>query len=133
MRENPDFNKFDKVWIENSVREHHKTQQILSRITSGYEVDYFDNLNTLIKSTPVAYHPKERSRVLVLSQIRGEILRKCPGTHGHLCCNYHVINQYIGCPIGCSYCILQGYLNQPFTIINVDTICNTNLKKSRTV
>lgn len=110
---------FKKVWIENKIAKHSKTMQILSKL-NNVETDYFNDLNTLIRSTPTVFHPKERSETLVLSAIRGEILRKCPGTHGHLCCNYHIINQYIGCPIGCSYCILQGYLNQPFTIINVD-------------
>lgn len=110
---------FEKVWIENKIANHCKTQQILSKL-GNIEIGYFDDLNILIHNTSAVFHPKERSQTLVLSAIRGEILRKCPGTHGHLCCNYHIINQYIGCPIGCSYCILQGYLNQPFTIINVD-------------
>lgn len=110
---------FEKVWIENKVANHYKTQQILSKL-GNIEINRFDDMNSLIRSSQTVFHPKDRSRTLVLSAIRGEILRKCPGTHGHLCCNYHIINQYIGCPIGCSYCILQGYLNQPFTIINVD-------------
>lgn len=110
---------FKKVWIENKIANHYKTKHILSKL-GDIDIDYFDDLNTLIHNTPTVFHPKDRSKTLVLSAIRGEILRKCPGTHGHLCCNYHIINQYIGCPIGCSYCILQGYLNQPFTIINVD-------------
>lgn len=110
---------FEKVWIENKVANHYKTQQILSKL-GNIEINRFDDMSSLIRSSQTVFHPKDRSRTLVLSAIRGEILRKCPGTHGHLCCNYHIINQYIGCPIGCSYCILQGYLNQPFTIINVD-------------
>lgn len=110
---------FEKVWIENKIANHYKTQQILSKL-GNIEINRFDDMSSLIRSSQTVFHPKDRSRTLVLSAIRGEILRKCPGTHGHLCCNYHIINQYIGCPIGCSYCILQGYLNQPFTIINVD-------------
>lgn len=111
---------FENIYIENSVRNHSKTKLILERVTYSGTIQYFDEINALIKSSPPVYHPLDRAKNLVLSSIRGEILRKCPGTHGHICCNYHVINQYIGCPINCTYCILQGYLNQPFTIINVD-------------
>lgn len=111
---------FDKIFIERGVVNHKKTKLILSRLDFKGEIEYFDDINTLIKSSEPVYHPCDRAKQLVLSSIRGGILRKCPGTHGHICCNYHVINQYIGCPVNCSYCILQGYLNQPFTIINVD-------------
>ena len=117
MKNNTQFNH---IYIESHLLDHPKTKLILERLQHTGEISQFDNIHTLIKSSHQVYHPSDRSKNLVLSSIRGEILRKCPGTHGHICCNYHVINQYIGCPVNCAYCILQGYLNQPFTIINVD-------------
>ena len=75
---------FKKVWIENKIANHYKTKHILSKL-GDIDIDYFDDLNTLIHNTPTVFHPKDRSQTLVLSAIRGEILRKCPGTHGHLC------------------------------------------------
>ena len=35
---------------------------------------------------------------------------RCPGTHGHRCCNYLTMNVYVGCTLGCTYCIMQSYL-----------------------
>ncbi|SIQ26381.1 spore photoproduct lyase [Alkalispirochaeta americana] len=34
----------------------------------------------------------------------------CPGTQGHRCCNYLTLNTYVGCTLGCTYCIMQSYL-----------------------
>jgi len=113
-------NNFEKIYIENKIKNHANTTLILEKLNFTEDIIFFDDILDLIKSINPVYHPKERSKSLVFSSIRGEILRKCPGTCGHICCNYFVINLYVGCPINCSYCILQSYLNQPFTIINVD-------------
>ncbi len=41
-------------------------------------------------------------------------MKPCPGTaKSYRCCNYLVINETINCPIDCTYCILQGYINNP--------------------
>ena len=117
---NENYPHFKKIYVENSIKNHAKTKLILARLDYKNKIEYFDDINMLIKSQPTIHHPRERATSLVLSSIRGKVIRQCPGTHGHICCNYFVINQYIGCPIDCNYCILQGYLNQPFTIINVD-------------
>jgi spore photoproduct lyase len=51
---------------------------------------------------------------LLLTHFYGRRLKPCPGTSGHICCGYHVINTITNCPMDCSYCVLQGYLNNPF-------------------
>ena len=47
---------------------------------------------------------------LYLMRHRGEFLKKCPGSDGQVCCNYFVINFASNCPMDCSYCYLQEYL-----------------------
>lgn len=60
-------------------------------------------------------------RVLLLTHSKGEVVKDCPGTAApYLCCRYQVINQTLNCPLDCTYCILQYYLNQPATIIYTD-------------
>ncbi len=56
---------------------------------------------------------KEKS-ILYLTHYRGDIIKPCPGTPSYICCGYKIINIGINCPLNCSYCILQAYINQPF-------------------
>ena len=51
---------------------------------------------------------------LLITHFYGRRLKPCPGTSHHICCGYHVINAITNCPMDCSYCVLQGYLNNPF-------------------
>ena len=61
-------------------------------------------------------------REILLTQQQGHTVKECPGTdRQYRCCNYHVINQTSNCPIDCTYCILQFYLNNPVTTVYADT------------
>ena len=51
---------------------------------------------------------------LLITHFYGRRLKPCPGTSNHICCGYYVINAISNCPMDCSYCVLQGYLNNPF-------------------
>ena len=50
---------------------------------------------------------------LLITRFYGRRLKPCPGTSNHICCGYYVINAFTNCPMDCSYCVLQGYLNNP--------------------
>ncbi len=51
---------------------------------------------------------------LCLTAFPGELLKPCPGTgEGYICCGYQILNVGTNCPLDCSYCILQAYVNQP--------------------
>ena len=52
-------------------------------------------------------------RSLRLLSFPGKILKPCPGTREYICCGYHILHAGINCPMDCSYCILQAYINQP--------------------
>jgi len=110
---------FEKIFIEKKFKNHKNTIKILSKLPHK-ELYFIDDVKELINKLN-SENMIKRNKFLLLGGIRGDILQKCPGSHGHICCNYHVINLYIGCPLNCQYCILQSYLNQPFTVINVDT------------
>jgi spore photoproduct lyase len=52
-------------------------------------------------------------RLLMIRPYQGSVVKNCPGTMGHICCGYKIINVMTNCPMDCSYCILQVYLNNP--------------------
>ena len=53
---------------------------------------------------------KESLRII---HFNGEFLKPCPGTKRYICCGYKILNVGINCPMDCSYCFLQSYVNQP--------------------
>jgi spore photoproduct lyase len=56
-------------------------------------------------------------RTLYLSRPRGRTVGRCPGSAGQLCCNYLTVDLYLGCTLGCAYCIMRSYLNfSPVTV-----------------
>ena len=64
--------------------------------------------------------PEDRlnGKTIFVSAPKGKSLSRCPGSRGHLCCNYLTLDLYLGCSLGCSYCIMKSYLNfSPLTVI----------------
>jgi spore photoproduct lyase len=78
----------------------------------------------VVAAEPSALLPGRRQvhakDTLFLSRHRGPFLKSCPGTAGYICCGYRVLNLVTGCPMDCTYCILQVYLNQPCITVNVN-------------
>jgi len=48
---------------------------------------------------------------LVLARHHGSFIKPCPGTRGYICCGLQIIHFGLGCHLGCTYCILQSYLD----------------------
>jgi spore photoproduct lyase len=81
---------------------------------------------TVVRSSPAsvsdqAHDPVgEGKRIWFLTASQGQLVKECPATPIQLCCRYRVINVITNCPIDCSYCILQGYINNPYISIHVN-------------
>ncbi len=63
--------------------------------------------------------PKENlnRHTLFVGGPRGKTVTYCPGSRGHICCNYITVDLYLGCTLGCGYCIMESYLNfSPLTV-----------------
>ncbi|NQV49684.1 MAG: DNA photolyase [Candidatus Marinimicrobia bacterium] len=74
------------------------------------------------KNTMFRQEATPAKRDILLTEKQGHTVKQCPGTdRTYRCCNYHVINQTSNCPIDCTYCILQFYLNNPVTTVYANT------------
>jgi len=64
----------------------------------------------------------EGKETLLITQRSGDLVKPCPATNApYLCCRYTVINQAWQCPMDCTYCVLQGYLEWPVMALFADT------------
>ncbi len=78
-----------------------------------------------IKRTLTAEEFTRSKKNIFLTPFEGQFFKRCPGSTQKKvlnCCNYHVLNLGSQCPMNCSYCYLQSYLNSPVSKIytNID-------------
>lgn len=109
-----------KIHVDEGCLEDSYTQEIIKRAGLPVEV------------VPAGSQPKvsdhkypesltEGKRHLFLTRNRGDFFKPCPATREYRCCDYHVLNTGMNCPIDCVYCILQAYLNNPWISFYVNT------------
>jgi spore photoproduct lyase len=109
-----------RILLEEAACNYPMTRRILARLpgvpvevirdrevlnTSGF--DRADWL-TLAKTT------------LLLAVQKGPFWRECPGTRDYICCGYQVLQVTLNCPMDCTYCVLQGYVNVPAITVFVN-------------
>jgi spore photoproduct lyase len=73
-----------------------------------------------IKRTLTAEEFSRSKKNIFLTPFEGQFFKRCPGSSQKKvlnCCNYHILNLGSQCPMNCSYCYLQSYLNSPVSKI----------------
>ena len=106
-----------KIYIDPAVLDNPLTQNILGKLADvPQEVKNHPEINLDSEPDPMA----ASKNIWFLTSSSGKLVKECPATPRQLCCRYRVINIITNCPIDCSYCILQGYINNPFITINVN-------------
>ncbi|MCQ2603781.1 MAG: radical SAM protein [Spirochaetia bacterium] len=102
-------NIFKRVYITQDAENYRATRNAIS---------YLGHLPCSIIRSKDIIPPEHMNRdTLLITSPRGKTVGKCPGSKGHMCCNYLTADLYLGCTLGCSYCIMKSYLNfAPVTV-----------------
>jgi len=103
----------DKLLIEERVLNLPFTKEIVKKVPLASSKIITTINDYLSHNTDFDY----KGSTLVLAKQEGQFFKNCPCTQNHVCCNYYFLNIGTNCNIGCSYCILQGYLNNPFLTV----------------
>ncbi len=78
-----------------------------------------------IEGVPDGFHDGHTlatgKKEVLVTAFQGAAIKECTGLEDkYVCCNLHVVNQTTNCPLDCSYCILQAYLNKPITTVHAN-------------
>jgi len=110
--------KPDRIYIDNAVIDSPFTQNILSKFPDKEQIILDSSIQEHTLKTLTLSAGK---KYLYLKAYQGAPIKLCPGlSKDVLCCNYYVIDLIENCPLECTYCILQAFLNQPLLVFHVN-------------
>jgi len=109
----------DHIYLDKNAAQTPLAKRVL-RTLSGIPVTVVTDKEAFLKSIgemPLTTGKKN----LWLTRFKGNFLKPCPATGTeYLCCRYWVLNAQTHCPLDCTYCILQNYLNIPLITVYVN-------------
>ncbi len=109
--------QFEKIYLDEKAEGDSVSKAILKALPH-VPVETIQDKRSLIKQFSSMADPiGVGKRNLLITHFYGRRLKPCPGTSNHICCGYNVINGITNCLMDCSYCVLQGYLNNPFLTV----------------
>ncbi len=114
------------VFVEESAKEDPLTKRVLNRLKNAEVINIPDKSPDPLFSGNFPGKKLEKlsasekfsigKKALILKRHLGNWLKNCPGTQDHVCCNLWIVNPGEGCPMDCTYCYLQSYLQKNPTL-----------------
>lgn len=102
-----------RIVVEREARQDSMARRVID-FYAGVPVEEVERAEALLAERPAGPDPVgEAKKTLLLARFKGAFVKPCPGTAEMLCCHYVVLNPVVNCPLECTYCVLQGYLNRP--------------------
>jgi spore photoproduct lyase len=107
---------FEKIYIENSIKELPQTKSILNKFLNS-EIFYIEEINDVFQKVKKPYLQKRDNLNLFLGSKKGQLVKVAPNAYGlsgepH----YYFVHAY-NCIYECDYCYLQGYFHSPDIVL----------------
>ena len=110
--------KITRVFVDNHVKKKAIVKDFIEK-SKPRKIIFTDQAH--VKEGLKTYPFDDGKRSVFLSQSKGRYFKTCPGMEKpYICCNLGVLNIISNCPMSCSYCFLQFYLNSPVTTVYTD-------------
>jgi spore photoproduct lyase len=108
------------ILLEEKARDYEMARKILE-LLKDVPVTVIPDRSVLKapEADPAAWLSEAKATLLLAVQ-KGPFLRPCPGTPEYICCGYQVLQVTVNCPLDCTYCVLQGYVNIPAVTVFVN-------------
>ena len=107
----------ERILVQAEARDDCLTRRILERLP-GIPASTVKSAEAVLPELSQGSDPiTSGKRTLILTRYRGRFVERCPGAGADICCNYFVLNFASNCPLECTYCVLQSYLNNPSIMV----------------
>jgi spore photoproduct lyase len=112
--------RITRIVLEAEARDYPMTRRVLARLP-GVPVEVIRDREALKGPgfDRSLWLPQAKTTLLLAVQ-KGPFWRPCPGTRDYICCGYQVLQVTLNCPMDCTYCVLQGYVNVPAVTVFVN-------------
>ena len=112
--------KPDKIYINEDVLHTAVARRVLEHFSKVDKTIVSEN-DRPVGLTSKGLTISQGKKTLHLKRFKGDPFKLCPGfSDDVLCCNYYVINVVENCPLDCTYCILQAFINKPAITIHAN-------------
>jgi spore photoproduct lyase len=110
-----------KIFVTKDSKPLPLTHRILKNL-GQLPVEYIQDPKDLIEEIKISRDPVgEGKKHLLITRQKGSYVKPCPCTPHYIGCNYFIINADLNCPLDCSYCILQMYLDNPLLTVHANS------------
>ena len=98
----------ETIYIENQIKDHRRTKEILSKIKKNIDIIYCDHYGEIFNIKSQNFRTQKKKPSLILAKKEGKKLHNIPKTFSIGGKKNYYFSHMLNCIYDCEYCFLQG-------------------------